>query len=114
MTQLSTRREFLEFLGVNVAALAGSCSPTALGSGLAILSSACASNHPTYGISDLHDLTPLPPARIDDFVLSPGLRSHVVISWNDPLNRRGDRFGYNNDFLATVPVSAGDNNDLIL
>lgn len=85
-----SRREFLEFLGVSVSAaftlpLAGGCSS------LQPRKSSWA-------------FTPLEPSSQDDLVLASGFSSQRLISWGDKINSKGETFGFNNDFIATVPL----------
>ena len=37
--------------------------------------------------------------------LPKGLESRLLISWNDIINKKGDRFGFNNDYIAILSLS---------
>lgn len=89
-----SRREFLAFMG-----------RSAVGMGLAgTWLSACVSGAPLVsGHSSL--FKPLAPSDEDQLLLAEGLKYQVLLRWRDPLNSRGARFGFNNDFLAYLPLS---------
>lgn len=80
-----TRRDFLQFMGVSLAA--------------ANLP-ACVSNRKAS----------LPPFKAlkftdkDDLILAEGFRYDILMRWRMPLNSKGEKFGYNNDYLAYVPL----------
>jgi secreted PhoX family phosphatase len=44
----------------------------------------------------------------DELTLAEGLRWNLLIEWDTPLNRKGDRFGFNNDFIAWVSRGPND------
>lgn len=81
------RRQFLEFMG-----------RMAVGSlGTALLTSC--SRPQQKGLTGLGSPF-LSPSRRDDLLLAEGLRSRVLLSWKDPINRSGDTFGDQNDFTS--------------
>lgn len=99
MTQ-TNRRQFLEFLGYqSAAAIAGGTLTLPTQN----LWAATAQDKPR----------PIASSRNDDLTLSPDLSYEKVISEGELLNRRGERFGCNNDFLATLPLNKS-RNDLLL
>ncbi len=49
-----------------------------------------------------HRVKALEPSQLDALELAKGLRSHLLIEWDTPINSRGDRFGFNNDYIAWV------------
>lgn len=53
------------------------------------------------------------PKMTDEVELSHGLTYDVVIKWGDKINKQGDTFGFNNDYLAFTPI-AGKDNEAIL
>jgi len=87
------RRSFLEFLGKGSLALA-------LPSGLLVACKTESSSSqeetaaPTFGIA---------PSSADELKLAKGLDYQVLISWDDAISAT-DRFGFNNDFTAFVPL----------
>jgi len=83
---LYSRRHFLDFLG------ASTLSWTA----------AKAFGTPIF---KKPNLTSLPPHSVaqDKLLLAPGLSSHVIIRWGNPLNTKGDLFGTQNDYIAFLP-----------
>lgn len=89
MKNISNRREFLLFMGYGVAAA----------SALSQLPG-CASSPP----KDPLPFTPLKFSTKDDVVLADGFRYDILLRWKQLLNKQGDKFGYNNDFLAYVPL----------
>lgn len=40
----------------------------------------------------------------DELVLAEGLKYRVLVSWGQVINSRGERFGFNNDYLAFFPL----------
>lgn len=46
----------------------------------------------------------LPPGRADDLKLIPNLSYKLLIGYNEPLDTKGNFFGYNNDFTAFIPL----------
>ena len=46
----------------------------------------------------------LPAAQEDDLVLIPGLRYRKLLTWGDKINDKGERFGFNNDYTAVIPL----------
>lgn len=82
------RRDFLSFLGRS--------SVLGVLSGSSLLQ-ACTSLRPKVAVRGL------PPTRTDNVVLHPGLSFQKLISWKDPINKSGDKFGFNNDFIAFLP-----------
>lgn len=47
----------------------------------------------------------LTPTTEDLLKLAPGFEWKPLLRWRDPLNREGARFGFNNDYLAYIPLS---------
>lgn len=46
---------------------------------------------------------PLKFSAKDDLLLADGFRSDILLRWRQHLNSRGEKFGFNNDFIAYVP-----------
>ena len=91
-----SRREFLSFMGRTAGATAAalpviSCSGPGSASGVA-------------GIA---------PATDDEVVLADGLEYELLVSWGDPINSRGDRFGFNNDYTAFFPIDGNSHDGLL-
>lgn len=87
-----SRRDFVTFLGGTASlALTGTLS-------------SCSSG------GDLKNLpfTPISFTDADDLVLARGFEYKVLISFDDPINNLGDRFGSNNDFTAFFPLSRNE------
>lgn len=91
-TLRGTRRDFLKFTGRGTALL---------------LAASCASPlqrlNPTKA-----KLVELSPSIEDTLKLAPGFTSKVLIRWGDSINATGEQFGYNNDFIAYLPLSTTD------
>ena len=49
-------------------------------------------------------IRPVAPGTDDEVVLADGLEYEILVSWKDPINRAGDRFGFNNDYTAFFPI----------
>ena len=86
-----SRRDFLEFMGRGSVALS---LPVAL---LGNSKHANASSRAFQAIE---------PSYSDNLLLSPDLSYSVICKWGDLLNSQGDRFGFNNDFTAFLPISS--------
>lgn len=80
-----TRRRFLTFMG------AGSAAP---------FIQACSKESGPF--------KPLGPTLKDDLVLVPGLQARLLIAYGDPINKNGDTFGYDNDYIACVTDTSED------
>lgn len=48
---------------------------------------------------------PISPTKRDDLVVPEGFVYDVIARWGDPINDRGDTFGYNCDYTAYFPLS---------
>ena len=83
-----SRREFIHFMGRG-AALAATAS----------LLPGCvttAKNPPPFA--------PLLPSTDDQLKLAAGFNYEIMLRWRQPLNGKGDKFGFNNDYLAYFPL----------
>ncbi|MFQ5448572.1 MAG: PhoX family phosphatase [Saprospiraceae bacterium] len=89
------RRTFLEFLGTGVA--------TSLVPGLAR----------NLGCSATPQLKGIQPTTRDALVLARGFHYDVLIRWDDPISA-ADTFGFNNDYLAYLPLDENDPDDGLL
>lgn len=89
----TTRREFLNFMGRSAAlttlapyftgcATSGKSSPTRL------------------------PVQPISPSRADNLLLSEGLNYEILLSWGDVINSKQESFGYNNDYIAFIPLNS--------
>ena len=92
-----SRREFMRFTGRSLIAMA---AWGALGSLAACFRDK--ENRPG-ATSPVPGFEPIKPNREDRLVVAGGLKTHILIREGDPINKRGDRFGKNNDFLAFLP-----------
>ncbi len=45
------------------------------------------------------------PTSEDKLVLAPGLHYHIISRWGDPINQKGEIFGFNNDFTCFLPLA---------
>ena len=57
--------------------------------------------------------TGIPPGTDDEVVLAGGLEYELLVSWGDPINGRGDRFGFNNDYTAFFPIDGNPRDGLL-
>ncbi|WP_257348572.1 PhoX family protein [Pseudalkalibacillus decolorationis] len=48
---------------------------------------------------------PIEPTSKDDLVLPKGYQYNVIAAYGDPINHRGDSFGFNNDFTLYFPIN---------
>ncbi len=96
------RRTFLEFLGIGTAGFI-------LVPGLL---SGCRQK-PVSAPVEGYRISPLLPRSTDALELCEGLKSQVLIRWDDPINAT-ERFGFNNDFTCFIPFDAEKPDDGIL
>lgn len=86
------RRQFLQFMGCSAATLwATSCVSKAV---------QMAPPQPALPFQ------PILPSTEDALKLADGFYSEIVLRWGQKLNRKGERFGFNNDYLAYIPFSS--------
>lgn len=93
------RRLFLEFMGRSAA--------------LSLLASQLSSCGSASKVKE-SSIPSIDPTDADDVILAKGLRSKVLIKWQDPITQQGDLFGINNDFLAFPKVSNLPSNEALL
>lgn len=91
------RREFINFFGSSTLAIISLTIP------------GCASNF-INGKSEYNSDIPVPfrplsPNNADDLVLADGFEYEILVSWADKINKQGDKFGFNNDYTAFLPLS---------
>jgi secreted PhoX family phosphatase len=106
------RRTFLSFLGTGAAALA------AASAGLGTLSndaSARTADHlfgfKTNKVSGYFN--PIGHIRADHLVLPTGFKYDVIAAYGDVINKKGDIFGYNNDFTVYFPIDGSNERGLL-
>ncbi len=92
---LLSRREFVRFLAQS--SLLGITAPFVGG---------CASSPNIAGVPK--SLKPLVPSVDDAFTLAPGYEAREFIRWGAELNNKGEYFGYNNDFIAILPINENE------
>ena len=63
--------------------------------------------------STIEGIRPVAPTTDDEVVLADGLEYEVLVSWGDPINRTGDRFGFNNDYTAFFPIDGNQHDGLL-
>ncbi|USK39823.1 DUF839 domain-containing protein [Cytobacillus firmus] len=113
MSELN-RRKFLTYVGTGVGAL--TVASTGLGAMIpkAEAKGAEAASH-LFGfpkkISGLN-FKPIDPTDKDDLVLPRGYKYDVVAAYGDVINKKGDTFGFNNDFTLYFPID-GDKRGLL-
>jgi uncharacterized protein len=91
-----SRRTFLEFLGVGTAAAvtSGFLPKTKINRSIPLLK-------------------PIGPSAADRLELAKGLRYELLVKWNDRISPT-DLFGFNNDYLAFLPLGQSNPNDGLL
>lgn len=87
-----SRRQFLQFIG------AASALPIA-GS---LVGCQTLKKKPDYKALGFE---PLAPTEKDDLILAAGLKSQLLIAYDDVINSKKERFGYNNDYIAFIPMN---------
>ncbi len=94
-----SRREFLSFMGRTAGA-------TAIA--LPVLSCSGPDRDPA-----LAGIFPVAPGTDDEVVLAGGLGYDLLVSWPDPINGKGERFGFNNDYTAFFPIDGNPHDGLL-
>jgi secreted PhoX family phosphatase len=99
-----SRREFLAFMGGSAACLATVDPAGIFHSAFADKIQGADSQTLVKPIS----IKPLPATTVDDLVTAEGVGSRILIRYNEVLNKAGERFGFNNDFIAFFPISKNE------
>lgn len=84
------RRDFLAFIGRS-AILSAALGP------IELLASEVKNNKLPF--------IPLKPSTKDQFELADGFSYNILIKWGDVINMKGEKFGFNNDFIALNPIN---------
>ena len=58
-------------------------------------------------------ISPVAQGTDDEVILADGLEYELLVSWPDPINRSGDRFGFNNDYTAFFPIDGNPHDGLL-
>lgn len=96
------RRSFLQFLG-RTAAISSVVAPTAL-------LNAC---RPPQKNNLRLPFTPLTPTNIDAVTLAQGFEYQIIVQWKDAISAT-ENFGFNNDYLAFLPLQKNNLYDGLL
>ncbi|WHY35056.1 DUF839 domain-containing protein [Cytobacillus firmus] len=113
MTELN-RRKFLTYVGTGVGALTvastglGAMVPRAEAKGVEAASQLFGFQKKISGLN----FKPIDPTDKDDLVLPRGYKYDVVAAYGDVINKKGDTFGFNNDFILYFPID-GDKRGLL-
>ncbi|MDQ0219107.1 DUF839 domain-containing protein [Peribacillus cavernae] len=109
------RRKFLTYVGTGVTAL------TVASSGLGVLVPEAeargkkAADH-LFGfkkkVSGLN-FTPINPSDRDELLLPRGYKYNVVAAYGDVINKKGETFGFNNDFTLYFPINKSSSHGLL-
>ncbi len=94
-----TRREFIHFMSRSTAAAA--TLPWIL---------ECA-HKAVRPVGPTLPFTPIKASTEDALVLADGFNFEVILRWRQPLNKKGELFGFNNDYIAFLPLSPLDPNE---
>lgn len=102
-----TRRQFLNFLGASSAASAAILARP----GRIFASSCVGPGAVTTGngseTSRSLGFAGLPPRTDDRVITADGIQCDMILRYGDVINEAGERFGFNNDFIAFFPLSGG-------
>lgn len=108
------RRKFLTYVGTGVTAL--TVASTGLG-GLATKAQAeVKANSHLFGfkkkVSGLQ-FTAIQPTTKDEVVLPKGYKYDVIAAYGDVINKKGEKFGFNNDFTMYLPINGSNERGLL-
>lgn len=108
---IKDRRAFLQFLGrigavaaITPAAMIAGCDPVQKVT-TTVNDNPLLQEFPLKGIK---------PTNIDELVLAKGLKYDVVISWDELINEKKEKFGFNNDYTAFIPFREKEPNEGLL
>ncbi|WLR53318.1 DUF839 domain-containing protein [Bacillus tianshenii] len=104
------RRKFLTYMGTGAAAL--TVASTGLG---AFADKAAAKSHMFDNKKKVSGMKfkPIAPSAKDDVVLPRGYKYDVVAAYGDVINKKGDTFGFNNDFTCYFPIKNSSEEGLL-
>jgi uncharacterized protein len=114
MTELN-RRKFLTYVGTGVTALTvastglGVFVPKAEAKGMEAASHLFGFKKKVSGLK----FKPIEPTDKDDLVLPRGYKYDVVAAYGDVINKKGDTFGFNNDFTLYFPINNSNTHGLL-
>jgi secreted PhoX family phosphatase len=102
------RRKFIGYLGTGAAAL--TAASAGLGSLAGTAEAANTADH-LFKFSNVKKtkksvgfFQPIEHTTKDDLILPNGFKYDVIAAYGDVINRKGDTFGYNNDFTLYFPI----------
>lgn len=98
---LSSRRQFLKFLG--------STATLALGGKFFLLAGSARARAAEGSLP----FQPISPSALDKLITAEGIHWELLVKWGDRIGG-GKTFGYNNDYTAFIPFSAADPGDGVL
>jgi uncharacterized protein len=114
MSELN-RRKFLTYVGTGITAMTvastglGALAPQAEASGKKAAAHLFGFKRKVSGLN----FTPIEPTAKDDLVLPRGFKYDVVAAYGDVINKKGDTFGYNNDFTLFFPIQESNERGLL-
>lgn len=113
MSNNMNRRTFLQYLGTGAAALAAASAGLGTLDGKA--NAATAADHmfgfKTNKVSGYFE--PIQHTTADELVLPKGFKYDVIAAYGDVINKKGDTFGYNNDFTVYFPIDGSNERGLL-
>lgn len=108
MDNVNTRREFLQFITSQSAVL--SLAPLVSGLSLSGCATDPSRSSASTGIATSFGIK---PSLEDKLVLANGLRYNLISKWGDPINNKGETFGFNNDFNCFLPIDGKNDEGLL-
>jgi uncharacterized protein len=113
MNNSMNRRTFLQYLGSGAVALAAASAGLGTLDGKA--NAATAADHmfgfKTNKVSGYFN--PIKHSTADELVLPTGFKYDVIAAFGDTINKKGDTFGYNNDFTIYFPIDGSNSRGLL-
>lgn len=108
-----SRRTFLQYLGTGAAALAAASA--GLGSLDGQANAATTADHmfgyKTNKVSGYFE--PIEHSTEDQLILPKGFKYDVIAAYGDVINKKGDTFGFNNDFTVFFPLNGSNSRGLL-